>query len=94
MAKRTKTRSHAYYLVRKAVKLGHLPAPSDLLCVICKVRGETYHHPNGYAGAAALDVVPLCNSCHRGLHNKRIDNRRLKRARDTATYLRSLGVNL
>ena len=26
------------------------------------------HHPNGYEGAARLDVVPLCGPCHRAVH--------------------------
>lgn len=34
----------------------------------CSDQATIYHHPNGYAGKNALDVVPLCHRCHRVEH--------------------------
>lgn len=59
----------AHALIKKAVQLGALPPPYSLECVVCHKPALFYHHPNGYTGKAALDVVPTCNDCHSKLHS-------------------------
>ncbi len=53
------------------VKRGQLPRPNTLPCDTCGhvwQDGDAqheYHHHKGYAAAHHLDVIPLCNPCHR-----------------------------
>lgn len=53
--------------VNYAVRKGKLPRPDSLLCA-CGSQAGVYHHPNGYNGKNALDVVASCYKCHRAIH--------------------------
>jgi hypothetical protein len=83
-----KARIRAYNMVAKAVLLGDLPSPASLACASCGIPAEEYHHPNGYEGDAALDVVAMCTACHTSLHGKK------RRAEENRAFLLSLGVRL
>ncbi len=45
-----------------------IPSPNDLACSGCGHKGDDkrheYHHHKGYEGEAAIDVIPLCTTCH------------------------------
>lgn len=64
-----KAQKAARNLVRDAIWRKVLPHPTLLKCVMCPAQAIQYHHPSGYIGAAALDVVPLCNDCHGKQHS-------------------------
>jgi len=68
-ATQIKLQRKAYKLVAKAIELGVLPSPLSLQCVVCHKSAHFYHHPNGYTGKSALDVVPTCQDCHAKLHS-------------------------
>ena len=34
---------------------------------------QVYHHPNGYEGYNAVDVVAMCNVCHGKAHSVKTD---------------------
>lgn len=55
----------AYKAVGKAVAAGQLPRAMALKCEHCGKPAQGYHHHKGYAPEHALDVVPLCDKCHR-----------------------------
>lgn len=38
-------------------------------CVVCSSEGPLEAHHESYADEDQLDVVWLCNNCHRGVHN-------------------------
>jgi len=44
-------------------KASRTPAKKHLCCR-CGLPAQQYHHYNGYDGAAAVQVVPLCHQCH------------------------------
>lgn len=54
-----------------AKKDGRLPPVTTHPCADCGGQAKHYHHENGYAEAHALDVVPLCTSCHAARHISR-----------------------
>jgi len=64
-----KLQKKAHALINKAVQLGAIPAPHTLECVLCHKSAWVYHHPNGYTGKSALDVVAVCEPCHSKLHS-------------------------
>lgn len=53
-----------------AVKSGRLPAPNGRLCSKCGTQADQYHHHRGYSREVALDVLPVCRSCHVELDRK------------------------
>ena len=61
--------SQAYQAIHRAVAVGALVRPNH-----CSSCGSTYriqgHHANGYEPDHYLDVVWLCQSCHRQAHVK------------------------
>jgi hypothetical protein len=67
----------AYGAVGKAVELGELPRASDQDCVACGATATLYHHPHGYVGENAVNVVPMCDSCHREVHQPPMDAMKL-----------------
>jgi hypothetical protein len=58
----------AIQFVNEAVKLGLLPPAISQPCALCKEPATLYHHPKGYTGANALNVVALCDRCHGAQH--------------------------
>jgi len=64
---RAQRAAHAW--VRWAILSYQLPEPTDVDCEMClQTKANVYHHPNGYDGDAAQDVMPVCNVCHRSIH--------------------------
>jgi hypothetical protein len=45
-----------------------LPKATTKKCQDCEKQAILWHHPNGYGGESALDVVPLCGRCHKIAH--------------------------
>lgn len=72
---RTKASAHralqaaAHQLVREAQQLGLLPPVRTLKCIRCGVQSQVYHHPDGYEGSNAVNVVPMCLDCHGITHH-------------------------
>jgi hypothetical protein len=64
---RRRTRDRAHRRIQQLVRAGKIPAASECTCT-CGKPARYYHHPNGYDGEAALDVVPLCADCHDAEH--------------------------
>lgn len=55
--------------VQRAIKRGHLIRPTS--CQYCgKIARLHGHHHNGYTGKHKLDVVWLCQPCHKTEHRK------------------------
>jgi len=54
--------------VNHAIRAGQLPRPDTLFCKYCYGIAEQYHHHKGYAPKYWLDVVPVCEKCHRKIH--------------------------
>lgn len=50
--------------VNLAVNRGELPAAKSLYCCRCHEQAAHYHHQS-YLPDDRLNVLPLCNSCHR-----------------------------
>jgi hypothetical protein len=69
--------------IYQRIKRGELPHPNTLPCSDCGLvwcegqKRHEYDHPNGYAGAYALTVEPVCTRCHnrrgreRGTHSRK-----------------------
>ena len=51
--------------VNKAVKCRRLPHASSVACVHCGKQACHYHHHRGYEFEHRLDVLPVCQECHR-----------------------------
>ena len=54
--------------VANEVRSGRIPKANTLLCSICKIEAEEYHHPN-YEKEHWLNVIPVCKICHNNIHN-------------------------
>lgn len=63
-----KIQSQASSAVSYAIKLKTMKKAKEQPCFDCGEKAEIYHHHLGYARSHWLDVVPLCNSCHRKRH--------------------------
>jgi hypothetical protein len=61
------TKAHAQ--VNNAIRAGKLPKASEFACRNCGNAATEYHHHNGYEAGHEFDVIPLCRSCHRLIHN-------------------------
>lgn len=71
-----RAQADAYAAVKRLRDNGELPNPLDVPCKHCghtgKDKRHDHHHPNGYTGENAGNVIVLCASCHTRLHvNKR-----------------------
>jgi len=51
--------------VQQEIRRGTLTKPSFLSCKKCDKNAKQYHHYNGYKKAHWLDVIPVCQKCHR-----------------------------
>ena len=58
-------RQKAHNAIFKARGRGEIPSPKELCCVSCGQPALEYHHPNGYEGVNALEVVAVCRPCHK-----------------------------
>ena len=74
-------RTRAYSAVQIAVKNGKLPKASTLKCSAqldnCTGNAMEYHHYNGYNKMHALDVIPVCSTCHKALDKINTEPRRV-----------------
>ena len=65
-------KSKAHSLVNRAIRSGDMPPAKHLQCALnyanCLGDARDYHHHNGYEGNHALDVIPVCRSCHKKFH--------------------------
>lgn len=59
----------AYTQLHKAIHKGVISKASKCICVKCGKNAQHYHHHNGYSEGHELDVVALCCSCHRTIHD-------------------------
>ena len=66
--KRHPDRARARQLVIQKKRAGRIPPASDLQCVDCGGKANSYHHEDY---SKPLDVVPLCHRCHGIRHRKR-----------------------
>ena len=57
----------ANYLYR-VIKKGFIMPAADLLCIRCISPAHCWHHHLGYDMKHALDVLPMCRSCHIAEH--------------------------
>jgi hypothetical protein len=55
--------------ISSAVSAGKLPRVSSLICVFCTNKAENYHH-HSYDEQYYLSVIPVCELCHKRLHNE------------------------
>ena len=77
--------------VEKAIAGGRLKPAGEHWCKDCEWRkASEYHHWNGYGQSALLDVIPLCDECHK----KRHPNRRGTPSRNGRSVWRSRSVDL
>ena len=60
--------------VNLAVSSGKLPRVKNCSCFMCGGQADEYHHWS-YKPEHYLDVIPLCQICHSGLHRMRSDLR-------------------
>lgn len=65
-AKRFPERVRANYLVNRAVRTKQIPPVKERACDCCGEAARHYHHPDY---SKPLEVVPLCESCHRRAHS-------------------------
>src|SRR3990167_1577214 len=52
---------HAQQQINKAINMGQIRPAKEKACNNCSNQAEQYHHPDY---AYALEVIPLCNTCH------------------------------
>ena len=60
----------AQQAANNAIAVGRMRRPDSLLCRYCLKPAEQYHHWHGYAPEHWLDVIPVCQKCHRKIHKK------------------------
>jgi hypothetical protein len=54
--------------IELAIARGDLPKAKQRACIKCGKPAAHYHHYLGYEPEHWLDVIPVCHSCHRVLH--------------------------
>lgn len=62
-----KNKIKARAAISTAVKLKKLPHISTLTCTFCPSQAQNYHH-HSYKKRYWLDVIPVCEFCHKRLH--------------------------
>lgn len=60
-------KAKAHNAVAVAIVQGRLPKASDCSCDRCGAAATEYHHWS-YNQEHWLDVVPVCHTCHMGIH--------------------------
>lgn len=63
-------RRKANAAVNNAIIAGKFPRPTSFKCNQCGQQARIYHHWQGYSPEHWFDVVPLCYSCHKKIHQK------------------------
>lgn len=58
-------RQRARQAVNRLVRSGRWQRASDKVCEHCGRQAQEYHHHKGYAKEHRLDVIPLCEPCHK-----------------------------
>ena len=58
----------ATHAIRKAIERGTMVKAKMLTCRHCHKQATEYHHHLGYDEVHWLDVIPLCNGCHKKSH--------------------------
>lgn len=58
----------AWETINSMVLRGEIEHVTSLFCIACGDPAQEYHHPNGYSGDNALNIVPLCIPCHKLAH--------------------------
>lgn len=51
--------------IRRAINSGKIPSARTLKCTHCDKQADGYHHHLGYERKHWLDVIPLCDLCHK-----------------------------
>ncbi len=54
--------------INNEVRRGRSKKPVDCNCVFCSKVANSYHHYSGYIDRFKLHVIPLCKTCHYGIH--------------------------
>jgi len=72
-------RKKARDAVRTAVAHGRMPRADSNHCAECGGRAKEYHHWS-YLPKHALDVIPLCDPCHKMVHRE--DDKRSGKPKD------------
>lgn len=66
--KRNPDKANAHSAVYYAIKKGKIPSVRSLICSFCTSPATHYHHHRGYSWEYRLDVIPVCEICHRKSH--------------------------
>lgn len=53
--------------VHNATRRGKIQPASSFSCVVCGKQARHYHHYNGYDKEHRLDVIPVCDPCHKNM---------------------------
>jgi len=61
---RARAMDRIQYLIRK----GKIAKAQECDCEYCGKQARIYHHPKGYLGQNALNVIPVCYKCHYAIH--------------------------
>lgn len=56
--------------VKSAIRAGKMPRPDSLKCLLCGEPAKQYHHHKSYAPEHQLNVIPVCQDCHKKVHHK------------------------
>ncbi len=62
-------RIQATTATNEAIRIGKLPHPDALICILCWGQAKEYHHPK-YDEEYWLEVIPLCKKCHTKVHKQ------------------------
>lgn len=60
-------KERAHQAIGDAVYRKKMPPAKDCVCV-CGKQADTYHHHAGYEKENRMNVIPLCNGCHKEEH--------------------------
>jgi hypothetical protein len=62
-------KSSAHRKITNSIMRNGFPSARSFSCLICDESAMGYHHYLGYELKYQLDVIPLCNKCHRIVDN-------------------------
>ena len=68
--KRHPQKAKARSRLSSAIASGKMRPAKLRTCVECGRAAESYHHHKGYAEGYELDVIAVCNSCHRRIEKQ------------------------
>ena len=61
----------AHLVVSNAIRAGELLAAKTFKCYYCPKPAQQWHHWHGYETENWLDVITVCQECHKKLHRRR-----------------------